>query len=65
MAIPICAKCENTTFEITLVSPAGSNFKYNLVHCSDCGAVVGVTDFYNTGQQILDLAKALGVRIPE
>jgi hypothetical protein len=48
-----------------VVSPEGSNFNLTFVHCSSCGAVVGVTDFYNTGQQIKALAKALGVKIPE
>lgn len=65
MAIPTCAKCGNTTFENTVVSPEGSNFNLTFVHCSSCGAVVGVTDFYNTGQQIKALAKALGAKIPE
>lgn len=65
MARPKCPKCENTTFLNSEVTPQGSNFVLTFVHCSSCGAIVGVMDYYNIGQQIRELAKALNVRISE
>ncbi len=55
-----CVKCGSTSFEVKLVTPAGSNFKLNFVQCSLCGGVVGVLDFYNIGGLIQTLAKKLG-----
>lgn len=50
MAISTCPKCDNTCFEIVEHSPIGSNFKLMFIQCNQCGAVVGVTDFYNLGE---------------
>jgi transcription elongation factor Elf1 len=61
VTIPTCVECGSTTFQNTAVSPQ-SNFELTFVHCSSCGAVVGVMDFYNIGQKIKDLAKALRVK---
>jgi hypothetical protein len=48
-----------------MFSTKSMNFQMTFIHCSSCGAVVGTMDYYNIGQQIKDLAKALNVRIPE
>jgi len=61
MAISTCPKCSNSTFEMKEYSPRGSDFKYSFIQCDACGAVVGVTDFYNIGGMLETLAKKLGV----
>jgi len=63
MANPTYVKCGNNVFELQDYSPKGSNFRFNMVQCSQCGAVVGVVDYYNIGQLIHDLAAKLGVKI--
>jgi predicted nucleic-acid-binding Zn-ribbon protein len=60
MALSTCVKCGGSSFEISHVSPTGSNFKLMFIQCSSCGGVVGVMDFYNIGQSLHDLAKKLG-----
>lgn len=35
---------------MTVLEPTGSNVKVNFVHCSACGATVGVMDFFAAGQ---------------
>jgi ribosomal protein S27AE len=65
VAKPTCPNCGSTSFQNTDMMPTGSNFLLNFIHCSSCGAVVGVMDFHNIGEQIKDLARALGVKIPE
>jgi excinuclease UvrABC ATPase subunit len=54
MALSTCPKCENSIFELKENSPRHSNFKYNFVQCSECGAVVGVLDFFNISALLHD-----------
>lgn len=63
MAIPTCPKCDNRSFMTTEFEPLKSAFKLIAVHCSKCGAVVGVVDYYNIGSQLKKLAEKLGVSI--
>lgn len=60
MAVPTCPKCDSRTFETQVFEPRGSRFKLMSVNCTSCGAVVGVTDFWNIGQTLMDLGKRLG-----
>jgi hypothetical protein len=39
--------------------PRGSTFKYSAVACTGCGAVVGVLDFFNIGEQLKNVEKRL------
>jgi len=39
----------------------GSNFKHTFIQCSKCGAVVGVTDYFNVVAMLEKLAKSLNV----
>jgi len=65
MARSSCVKCDHNIFEITEFTPSGADYKINFVQCSKCGGVVGVLDFYNIGQLILNLANRLNVSLSE
>ena len=55
-----CPKCGNTSFELALNSPKGSNYKINLVQCDSCGAVVGTMEYTSVGYLVTSLAKKMG-----
>jgi hypothetical protein len=63
MARPTCPKCDNARFQVSEIEPMNSNFKLMATHCTSCGAVVGVSDYYNIGTLIHKLAKALRVEL--
>jgi len=52
MAMSSCPKCQGHTFDLVTAEPRGSNYKQNFIQCSQCGTVVGVTDFYDSGVQL-------------
>ncbi len=49
MAQTTCAKCGGTSFELVLVDPARSNYKFNSLQCSRCGVSLGVLSYYDPG----------------
>ena len=57
MAYSKCAHCDSTQFEIREVSAAGANFKYNFIQCARCGNPVGVVDYSNLEQTIIETHK--------
>jgi hypothetical protein len=59
MAHPTCPKCSSPSFESVEFTPRGSGFKLNAIQCAACGAVVGVTDYYNIGNLIIEQNEAL------
>ena len=59
MASSTCVKCGETTFETKEVSPRNSPFKLTFVQCASCGGVIGVMDFYNIGNELQDIKKAI------
>lgn len=61
--MPNCPRCKHAHFTVSEITPTGSNFKFNAIHCSACGCVVGVVDYFNIGQVLHNLAKALNVKI--
>ena len=61
--VPKCPKCEHTQFAIKSFDPIGSRFKLVAVYCNACGAVVGITEYDDTGALIRKLAKKLGVNL--
>ena len=63
MAMSTCVKCDNHIFETVVKEPTNSHFKLIFVQCASCGGVVGVTEFYNTGELVTKLAKKLNVKI--
>lgn len=63
MALSKCPKCDNMFFETKVAEPAGSAVKLIFVQCSRCGAVVGVTEFFNTASLIQKLAAKLGFKL--
>lgn len=63
MAFSTCIKCGSTSFEIKENSPNQSNFKFMFIQCSSCGGVVGVTDYYNTGNIVIKIARKLGISV--
>jgi predicted nucleic-acid-binding Zn-ribbon protein len=63
MAYPCCPKCGHRHFATTEIEPTGTTFKHSAIHCSSCGAVVAVMDFYNLGTILKKIAKKLGINI--
>jgi hypothetical protein len=65
MALSTCPKagCNSHSFEMVQYSPANSNFKMLFTQCTKCGTVVGVTEYYNIGKLLHNLAKKLNVDI--
>ena len=70
MASSTCPKCGNHSFELVEHEPTRSAWKYNYLQCASCGAVVGLTDFFNLGHMlelqaiaIKKIASKLGVHV--
>jgi hypothetical protein len=63
MAIPTCPKCPSHIFAVTEFEPIGANFKHMAIHCSSCGAVVGVMDYYNIGNMLKMIGRKLGLNL--
>lgn len=63
MAMSKCIKCDSHRFEIKEYEPVGSAYKLMFVQCSSCGGVVGVTDYYNIGTLLHQLAKKLNIKL--
>ncbi len=61
MATSSCPKCDGTTFEMKEGKVEKSVFRLMFVQCKSCGAVVGVTEYFNTSGMLQKLAKKLGV----
>jgi transcription elongation factor Elf1 len=61
--VPKCPKCDHTQFAIKSFDPIDSRFKLVAVYCNACGAVVGITEYDDTGALIRKLAKKLGVNL--
>ena len=61
MAQPTCPKCNGTMFEVNELKPAGSNFRFVAINCTNCGCIVGVLDHYNIGELIYVLAAKLKI----
>lgn len=66
MAISTCAKCSGTFFEMKTAEPKNSRYKKLFIQCSACGAVVGVSDYHDSGvlakdnqRELADLKKVL------
>jgi hypothetical protein len=47
MAEPSCLKCGNKQFQMTPVELGSPRHKHSLVHCAQCGGVIGVVDELN------------------
>ncbi len=58
-----CPKCESTKFETAEEVPKGSSYKLNFVRCQHCKTVIGITEYYNLGALIHQLAKKLNINI--
>ena len=58
--IPKCPKCEHTKFDTTECDARGTHV-IKLVHCAECGTVVGVTEFADIGTLVYRLAEKLQV----
>ena len=59
MARSTCPKCDNHSFEVVIDSPSKSNFKMAYIQCTSCGAVVGVTEYYNIGNKLQELEEKI------
>lgn len=64
MAKSICPKCAHDHFEMVECDDVkDSKFKIMFIQCSQCGSVVGTTDFYNIPNLLEKLAKKLGFNL--
>jgi hypothetical protein len=65
MATSRCPRsdCTSTSFELKEIVPRGSEYKLLAVQCTSCGAVVGVLEYFNSGQLLHKLAEKLGVKL--
>ncbi len=64
MATSTCPKCNSTSFELkTNDNVKGTNYKLSFIQCADCGAVVGVLDYYNLGSLIKKFAEKQGFNL--
>lgn len=61
MAQSKCIKCDNTRFELKETEPMKAAHKYNFVQCTQCGGVVGVVEFFNTGDLLAQIGHHLKV----
>ena len=65
MAQSKCGSCGGTRFEMREASHvAGTELRWNFVQCADCGAVVGVVDFYSLSgilHHLQKIEKKLGI----
>lgn len=55
MALSLCPKCENHSFEMVEVEPGNWRFKIMFVQCTSCGTVVGTMDYFNLSTLIHEL----------
>lgn len=65
MARSTCPKCASNRFETSEATPNKSAFKLIFIQCAECGAVVGVIDYYNIGHLIYKLAAKLHVKLDD
>jgi hypothetical protein len=67
MATPKCpaAGCNGTTFELKEVQIGGTAFRVATVHCSRCGAVVGVLPGVSTAALLQQLETRLDKRLSD
>lgn len=63
MARPKCGFCQGLRFEVSTIDPASANFKMLATICASCGAVLGVTEFFNIGALLKKLAQKLNVSL--
>ena len=61
MAKSKCPRCESTDFEMEKAEPKGSRFKMMFIQCASCGAVVGVTDYFDISALLDQIARRLGI----
>ena len=63
MASPSCPKCNHKSFSSSPITPKGFNGKVLAIHCSKCGAVVGIAEANDIAGLIQGLAEALKVTL--
>jgi len=61
MATSSCPKCGGHSFEMKNAVLTNSTCKLMFVQCAHCGTVIGVVDYYDSGELIRHLASKLNV----
>jgi uncharacterized Zn finger protein len=56
-----CPKCDGKNFEMVEETPKGSAFRLMFIRCAECGAVVGVMDYFNIGDLMRKVLNKLGL----
>src|SRR3989442_8530388 len=64
MAYPECPHCNGRFYELALIEPTGSNYKTNLVICSNCGAPAGALEYYDAGSLIREQGDTIDALTP-
>jgi hypothetical protein len=59
MAVPTCPSCKSITFETSEFTPKPYKYKLLAVHCSVCGAIAAIIDYYNVNKQIDNLTETI------
>lgn len=52
-----CGHCNHIGTKLTEISPSGGRYKMMAVCCSSCSAILGVTDYFNSGTLIQSVEK--------
>ena len=52
--------CNHTGFEIVEETPTDSEYILNFVRCYSCKTVVGVIDYYNLGDLLIQIKERIG-----
>ena len=55
-----CGHCGNVGTRLEEISPAQSQYKMMAVCCGSCSAILGVTDYFNTGTLLKNAEKERG-----
>jgi len=61
MVTSSCPKYGSNAFECVEATIKGLDFRHNFVQCAQCGAVVGILDYYNLGNILRKIADKLGI----
>jgi hypothetical protein len=54
-----CGHCNSTGTRLEEISPAGGQYKMMAICCSSCSAILGVTNYFNTGVIAKGIEKTL------
>ena len=54
-----CGHCNSIGTRLEEISPAGGQYKMMAICCSSCGAILGVTNYFNSGVIVKGMEKTV------